>query len=83
MHTWLVTAESMTCTKMCVLQSINEIFGRSAVCMCMVSTHVHNYLFRVLELSCAVCYNLIGVWKFLNPEMPDVHDFPDPLSLLE
>ena len=27
-----------------------------------------------------VC-NLIGDWKFLNGDKPNVHDSPDPLSL--
>ena len=39
-----------------------------------------NYIPCVLELSHAACCNLIGVWKFLNGDKPDVHDFPDPLS---
>ena len=40
-----------------------------------------NYIPYVLELSCAVYCNLIGAWKFLNRDKPDVHDSPHPLSL--
>ena len=40
-----------------------------------------NYIPYILELSCAAYCNLIGAWKFLNGDKPDVHDSSDPLSL--
>ena len=43
--------------------------------------HEINYILYILELSCATYYNMIGTWKFLNGDKPDVHDSPDPLSL--
>ena len=40
-----------------------------------------NYILYVLELSCAAYCNLIGAWKFLNGDKPDVISQTLSLSL--
>ena len=93
-----VTMECMTCSIMRVWQSLIKYFwslrgARMARIITLNIAHTSgrpkcraqtfNYIPCVLELSHAACCNLIGVWKFLNGDKPDVHDSPDPLSLLE
>ena len=90
--------ECMTCSIMRAWQSLIEYFWslhgarmaayyyvkyRAYIWPPKCRARTFNYIPCVLELSHVVCYNLIGVWKFLNGDKPDVHDSPDPLSLLE
>ena len=44
---------------------------------------LHEYVDYIFAVYVHTFCNLIGVWKFLNGDTPDVHDSPDPLSLFE
>ena len=78
----LGTVECMMHTKIRALCSRNGhcVYGARVNGGC-----VRMRIICALELSRAAIRNqyLIGIWKFLNWDTPDVHDSPYPFSLLE